>query len=78
MDPATISASTILLARVRAGSPALLATVTYASSTYQATLDPAVDLEPGASYRLTVKPQVENVCGDPQRRQVTATFATEP
>ena len=53
MDPATISGSTVTLARQ--GGPAVPAAVAYDPATKTATLTPGAGLEPGSGYTATVK-----------------------
>jgi hypothetical protein len=54
MDPATISGSTFTLAKQDSGQP-VVATVSYDAASNKATLDPSMELDPGATYTATIK-----------------------
>ena len=54
MDPSTITTSTFTLTKQGASEP-LAAQVSYNAATKKATLDPSVDLEPGATYTAVLK-----------------------
>jgi hypothetical protein len=63
IDPATLSATSFSLTRQGAGSP-VAATVTYNAATETATLDPSVDLSPGALYTARITTAVADVAGN--------------
>ncbi len=73
MNPATIDGATIRL-RKQGGGTDVPATVSYAGTT--ATLDPDADLDPGATYEVTVAGSVEDVSGNALGADDTWTFTT--
>ena len=61
MDPSTLTSATFYVKK-SGGSP-LPATVAYSAGTKTATLDPAADLEAGATYEVTLTGAVESEAG---------------
>ncbi|KAA0268112.1 MAG: hypothetical protein EDQ89_11425 [Acidobacteria bacterium] len=73
MNPATFDGSTVRL-REQGGGADVAATVAYAGAT--TTLDPDADLEPGATYEVTVAGSVEDQSGNPLGADDSWTFTT--
>ena len=55
----------------------LWVTVTYDANTYEATMNPDADLNPGANYYPGVWKGIKNACGTRQEVTVTTSFTTE-
>ena len=53
-------------------------TVSYNANTYEATINPNADLDPGAVYYPSVWKGIKNACGTRQGVTVTTTFTTAP
>lgn len=78
MDPKSVDSTNVyLMDRSKTTSRARI-TLTYNALTYEATLDPDSDLDPGATYYITVWKGVKNACGTRQGVSVTTAFVTAP
>lgn len=80
MDAATLTTSTFTLLEQGSSTP-VDATVTYGAATGKATLDPAADLDPGATYTATVKGGsggASDPAGNPLAADKTWSFTTTP
>ena len=75
MDATTIHTNNVYLLGPT-GGVGVDATLSYNATTYEVTINPAADLDPGAEYHPTVRKQIKNACGTKQGVGVITEFWT--
>jgi hypothetical protein len=77
MDATTIITNNVSLPGP-VGSAGVDVTLSYNATTYEVTLNPDVDLDPGAEYHPAVWKQIKNACGTKQGVEAATMFTTVP
>ena len=78
MDATSVNSTNVYLMDSSHKAAGLWVTVTYNASTYEATMNPDADLDPGAVYYPAVWKNIKNACGTRQLNTVETTFRTAP
>ncbi|HET9476112.1 MAG TPA: Ig-like domain-containing protein [Dehalococcoidia bacterium] len=78
MDAKAVDSTHFFLMDSSQKTSGIWVTMTYNALTYEATIDPRSDLEPGAIYYATVWKGIKNACGMRQGVTVQTIFVTAP
>ncbi len=78
MDPRSVDSANVYLMDRSQKTSGNWVTLTYNALTYEATIDPRVDLQANDIYYITVWKGVKNACGVRQGVTVSTIFVTAP
>ncbi len=77
IQPNNLSNGTFRLSKSPNGAPPINVNFSYNPDTYTVVMDPDTPLEPGATYYVIVRENLENTCGQKQAVEVKRQFSTE-
>lgn len=72
-----LSNGTFRLSKSPNGAPPIKVDFSYNPDSYTVVMDPDTPLEPGATYYVIVRENLENTCGQKQAVEVKRQFSTE-